>query len=116
MQLLLIRHAIAEDKEAFARTGKLDTERPITDEGRKKMERAARGLPGLAEKIDLLATSPLVRARQTADLVSQAYGDIKIATWPELASGIPAPDVLPRLREVRDLSVVALVGHEPGLC
>ena len=43
MKLLLIRHAIAEEREDFARTGKDDRLRPLTDEGRKKMKQAARG-------------------------------------------------------------------------
>ena len=38
MQLLLIRHAIAEEQEDFAKTGKDDRLRPLTDEGRKKLE------------------------------------------------------------------------------
>ena len=61
MRLLLIRHAIAEEREDFARTGKDDGLRPLTDDGRKKMKQAARGLRGLVPDIDLLATSPLTR-------------------------------------------------------
>ena len=48
MKLLLIRHAIAEEREDFARTGKDDRLRPLTDEGRKKMKQAARGLRKIA--------------------------------------------------------------------
>src|SRR5258708_2037922 len=43
MKLLIIRHAIAEDREDFARTGKDDSLRPITDEGKKKMKQRAGG-------------------------------------------------------------------------
>ena len=64
MQLLVIRHAIAVEREDFARTGKDDRLRPLTDEGRKKMKQGAKGLRQLAPRIDLLATSPLTRAHR----------------------------------------------------
>ena len=47
MRLLVVRHAIAEDREAFARSHKDDADRPLTSEGRRKMERAALGLKEL---------------------------------------------------------------------
>src|SRR6478672_122417 len=58
MKLLLIRHAIAEEREDFARTGKDDRLRPLTDEGRKKMKQGARGLRRCVPAFDLLAPSP----------------------------------------------------------
>ena len=66
MKLLLVRHAIAEEREEFERTGEPDDQRPLTSEGRKKMKRAAAGLGELVNKVDILATSPLARAQQTA--------------------------------------------------
>src|SRR5258708_2037921 len=60
MKLLIIRHAIAEDREDFARTGKDDSLRPISDEGKKKMKQGARGLRPLVPEIVLLAPSPLL--------------------------------------------------------
>jgi phosphohistidine phosphatase len=44
MKLLIVRHAIAEEREDFARTGKDDRLRPLTDDGRKRMKQGARGL------------------------------------------------------------------------
>src|SRR5262245_49797749 len=60
MHLLVVRHAIAEDKDVFARTGRSDDLRPLTDDGRAKMRRAADGLRSVAPEVDLVATSPLV--------------------------------------------------------
>src|SRR5262249_31041428 len=77
MKLLLIRHAIAEEREDFARTGKDDRLRPLTDEGRKRMKQAARGLLETLPEIDLLATSPLTRAAQTGAIVDSVYGGLK---------------------------------------
>ena len=62
MQLLLIRHAIAEDRFEFARSGQSDYYRPLTDRGRARMAKGAAGLRTLVPDIDVLATSPLTRA------------------------------------------------------
>ena len=118
MRLILIRHGLAGEREAFAKTGADDSLRPLTPEGRRKMKRAARGLRQLIPKIDLLATSPLTRAVQTADIVHAAYDDKPQFVELDLLSGDgqePAK-FLHWLRE-RDLDAgtVAAVGHEPDL-
>ena len=63
MQLLIVRHSAAEDKEDFAKTGKSDDLRPLTAEGKETMAQAAKGLREVVPEISELATSPLVRAR-----------------------------------------------------
>src|SRR4051812_3600232 len=74
MRLLLIRHGIAEDREAFAKKGEDDFLRPLTPAGKRKMKEGAKGLRKLFPKLDLIATSPLKRAVQTATIVYDAYG------------------------------------------
>lgn|SRR5574341_102412 len=115
MELLVIRHAISEEREAFAATGKDDGLRPLTAEGRRKMRQAARGLLTRVPALDLLVSSPLTRARQTADIVAKAYGGIDITEVPQLK-----PDQSPEkfalwLRGQASRGVVAAVGHEPLL-
>jgi phosphohistidine phosphatase len=114
MQLLLIRHAIAEEQEDFARTGKDDRLRPLTDEGRKKMKQAARGLKGLVPDIDLLATSPLTRAAQTGAILDSVYGGLKEVEIEELSPETTPEDFLRWLRKQKE-DVVAAVGHEPSI-
>jgi phosphohistidine phosphatase len=115
MQLLVIRHAIAEDKDAFAQTGRPDSERPLTKHGRKVMARVAKGLRRQVKSIDVLAASPLVRAAQTAAIVAREYGEIFVDSVPALApDGAPAA-LASWLRTHRDAEVVAVVGHEPHL-
>ncbi len=114
MQLLLIRHAIAEEEEDFARTGKDDRLRPLTDEGRKKMKQAARGLKGLVPEIDLLATSPLTRAAQTGAILDSVYGGLKEVEIQELSPETTPEDFLLWLRKQKK-DVVAAVGHEPSI-
>jgi phosphohistidine phosphatase len=114
MKLLLIRHAIAEEREDFARTGKDDRLRPLTDEGRKKMRQAAKGLAGLVPEIDLLATSPLTRAAQTGAILDTVYGGLKEVEIEELSPEATPNDFLLWLRK-QEAGTVAAVGHEPSI-
>jgi phosphohistidine phosphatase len=114
LDLLVIRHAIAGDRDDWAQTGKPDRDRPITDEGRERMYENARGLQSLFPQIDLLASSPLTRAVQTAQIVSEAYDDAAVVEVKEL---VPegAPDAAGRWLAKRQESRIAIVGHEPSL-
>lgn len=76
MKLLVIRHAIAMDRDAFHKINADDGQRPLTSDGIRKMKKNALGLQRLCPHIDVLATSPLVRAVQTAEIVSSVYGHL----------------------------------------
>ena len=116
MRVVVIRHAIAEDRDDFAKTGRDDAERPLTKEGRRKMRAAAAGLRTLVKRIDVLATSPLVRARQTAEIVREAYGgELETAEVPALEPAKPVNAVLHWLQGQPAEATVGLVGHEPQL-
>jgi len=115
MQLLVIRHAIAEDKDAFAKTGRPDSERPLTKHGRKVMSRVVHGLGRLVKSVDVLAASPLVRAAQTAAIVAKEYGGISVSTVPALAPQSAPAAFAAWLRTLHTVEVVAAVGHEPHL-
>ena len=114
MRLLVVRHAIAEDREAFAATGRDDASRPLTNGGKRKMQRAARGLLSLVPSIDALVASPLVRAQETADIIRKAYEMDRIETAAELEPDRPVDDVVAGLARYQS-EVVAIVGHEPQL-
>ena len=117
MQLLIVRHAIAEEREDFARTGQDDSLRPVTAEGEAKMERNAAGLRRALEgQLDLVATSPYVRATQTARIVAAACGGELVKCEPLVPTARPGA-FLQWLREraVGDGALVAAVGHEPHL-
>lgn len=115
MNLLLIRHAIAADRADFEPG---DERRPLTEEGKKKMQRAARGLRVAMPAIELLATSPLVRAVATGAIVEAAYADLRarpvVREIDELRPGAPADDLLAWL-DLQTADPIALVGHEPDL-
>jgi phosphohistidine phosphatase len=120
MNLLVIRHAIAEDKDAFAATGRSDDQRPLTEEGRTKMRRAAEGLRTIVPRIATLASSPLVRARETAEIVAPALRvsrvEIVEALRPERSYDAMLEWLRQRAAPNEDESrTIAIVGHEPHL-
>lgn len=109
----LVRHAIAAPRGAAWPD---DDERPLTRAGIERMTRAVQGLRALDVEVDVVLTSPLVRARQTADLLAAGLDRRpRLLALAELAPGV-APDVTMRAvaRATRAASV-ALVGHEPDL-
>ena len=117
MDVLIIRHAIAQDREGFAEShaGEDDGARPLTGRGRKRMRAAARGLCRVAPRVTLLASSPLVRAVQTADIVEACFGGVKRVIVSQLASDQSVTALLKWLQAQRPDLTVALVGHEPQL-
>lgn len=113
MNLLLVRHGPAGDKTEWAKTGKPDFDRPLTPDGAKKTRRAAEGLARLLDRPPVIATSPLVRAAQTADLLQKAFGKARRVVARELE---PGRDPEEALRLAAGLGgTAALVGHEPHL-
>lgn len=113
-RVLVIRHAVAMERDEFAPMGQPDSERPLTEAGRKEMRDVAKLLRRAVPELDVIATSLLVRARQTAEIVSQAYDDLAVETLPALSPEGSRADVLAWLREhVKERT--ALVGHAPSL-
>jgi phosphohistidine phosphatase len=115
LDLLVIRHAIAEDRERFAATGRPDALRPLTPRGARKMERAARGLARVAPRVSVLASSPLVRAIETARIVAGALELDGFEELRALAPGARPQSLLGWLRDRPGDRVAAVVGHEPHL-
>ncbi|WP_428938926.1 phosphohistidine phosphatase SixA [Fontivita pretiosa] len=116
MNVLIIRHGEAEDQEIFARSGEPDQKRPLTEEGRKAVRRTARALAEMVERIDLLASSPFVRAMETARIVSRQYQDLDIQEVQCLAPGQDPVRIIDWLNsQPAAMRSIALVGHEPIL-
>jgi phosphohistidine phosphatase len=115
MKLLIVRHAIAEDRFEFAKHEVDDGQRPLTAKGIERMRACARGLKRLIERIDVLATSPLRRARQTADILQESLGAPKPMVVEQLAPGQEPDELADWLGFLPADSTVAVVGHEPDL-
>ena len=114
MKLLVIRHAIAEDREAHAASGHDDALRPLTVQGARKMKRGARGLRQIVPAIDTLVSSPYTRAFETAEIVRREYGMDRVETSRALEPTVAVADAITALQSVQG-DVVAIVGHEPQL-
>jgi phosphohistidine phosphatase len=116
MQLLVIRHAIAEDQDAWRRAGGEESDRPLTEEGRARMAKGARGLREVVPEIGLLVSSPYARATQTAHIIAKAYGIDEVE---QLDALIPEASLTHTASWLRacdgNVEVAAIVGHEPHL-
>ncbi len=115
MKLLVIRHAIAQDRQDFAESGDSDEQRPLTSEGIAKMQRAAKGLKNTIEKIDILATSPLTRALETAAIISTEFEMGEADVIAALQPGATVEEFEQWASSHAGRDVVAIVGHEPHL-
>lgn len=112
-ELYLIRHGLAEERgDAWPD----DTKRPLTGEGTSRLRKAVRGLAGIGVSVDVVLTSPLVRARQTADIVAAGLSPRpSIVSVDSLAPGGSHAAIVADLEKQARKARVALVGHEPGL-
>jgi phosphohistidine phosphatase len=111
VDLLVIRHAEAAPPEA----GQDDEARPLTPKGKRATKRVTQGLVTLVPEIDVLATSPLRRAVQTAKIVRSAFGNPAREELEALAPAGSREEVLTWLQDRSDPETVAIVGHEPHL-
>lgn len=114
MDLVLIRHAIAEDAAPFIRAGGRDEDRPLTDAGVRKLRSVVRGLLPWMPVVDVLVSSPLRRARETADVLVELGGLPAPVLWADVTPESDPAACLPRL-DALGTGAVALVGHEPHL-
>jgi phosphohistidine phosphatase len=112
-ELYLIRHGVAEEQgDAWPD----DTKRPLSEEGMSRLRKSSRGLAALGVSLDVVLTSPLVRTKQTADIVAGAFEPRPpIVTADALAPGGSAQAVLADLEKQSRRKSIALVGHEPGI-
>jgi len=130
MKLYLVRHAIAEERaseqpnagrtsaakgKSKASAANSDAERALTVQGKAKMARAAQGLRKIKPRLDLILTSPLRRARETAEIMAAELGGTKIEALDGLAPGAEPAAIVAALRRYHSLKAIALVGHQPDL-
>jgi phosphohistidine phosphatase len=114
MNLYLLRHDISVAKDDPKINS--DEERPLTKKGVKRMRKAAKGLRALEIDFDRILTSPLARARQTADIVAKKLDlETRLEDLQELSPHTPAEELVSSLAAYRDAHNLLLVGHEPLL-
>lgn len=112
MELLIVRHAIASERDAERWPD--DAERPLSARGVLRARQAAGGVRKLVRRPDRVLTSPLLRARQTAAILTEYAGWPRASLSPLLAPDASAAAVLALLARSQE-SCVGLVGHQPAL-
>ncbi|HJQ69289.1 MAG TPA: phosphohistidine phosphatase SixA [Blastocatellia bacterium] len=115
MDLYIIRHAIAQQLDK--KNDFTDEKRDLTSEGRERMREAAKGLRKLDVELDLILTSPLVRAVETAEIVAAALGLSKkeIVQTDNLKPGASIDRLFSEIKKHAGVESLALVGHQPDL-
>jgi phosphohistidine phosphatase len=115
MEIYLIRHGIAVEAEATAS----DEDRWLTKRGAKKVRRVASNLRSLDLEIDIILSSPLVRAQQTAELLVSKGLSETLEIHPDLAPAGNLDHCIQWLQDYQFRNPIAqsvvLVGHEPDL-
>ncbi len=113
MFVYILRHAIAVQRGSAAFP---NDDRPLTEDGQEKMRRAAKGIARLVDTLDVVLTSPLIRASETAKIVAVELGvEQKIEICKELLPGASAKKFLVYLAKYKSFENIMIVGHEPDL-
>jgi len=114
MDLYILRHGKAEERSASIRS---DAKRKLAESGIREMAGIANCLELLDLRLDHLVSSPLKRAKQTADIAAKTLLSKKksVTVWDELKPEIDVEKTIRRLKSLKPDSSVMLVGHEPHL-
>jgi phosphohistidine phosphatase len=108
--IVLVRHGIAEDKGT-----KADADRELTDAGVEKMKEIAMALARIVPDADTIYSSPLVRAKQTAELVARAFDPPLAITETEALTPRARIAAFRELLSHAGGETIICVGHEPNL-
>jgi phosphohistidine phosphatase len=113
MDIYILRHAIAAEPTP----GQSDFDRPLTPEGKKKLQRITKACRNLDLSFDRVISSPYVRARETAEMVTAALAPRrKLELWDSLGAEGNPREFIVELRKLRPApQSVLVVGHEPYL-
>lgn len=110
VELYFLRHAHAGDRETWVGD---DDIRPLTNKGERQAERVGRLLADVGFRPDELVSSPLARARQTAEIVAERLGlDVRIDD--RLAGELGFGELESLLADLGDPARPMLVGHDPA--
>ena len=112
-ELYIVRHAIAAERGSEWPD---DTKRPLTERGIHRFKQEVAGLRSLDASIDEIITSPLVRAKQTADLLASGLGGKPVVRiLKALEPGHSPTAIIGQVAKLARRNRIAIVGHEPGL-
>jgi phosphohistidine phosphatase len=111
VDLYLVRHAAAFGRDPDRWPD--DSRRPLTPEGEEEFRLVARGLVGLISRVEVILSSPYLRAWRTAQILSE------VDSWPAPEPSPMLEPTLPPEKAAQELlsyaGSIAVVGHRPGL-
>jgi phosphohistidine phosphatase len=111
LKLYFLRHGQAGNRDEWQGD---DSARPLTDEGKRRMKREAAAIRRMDLGLDVILTSPLVRARATAEIVTEALGSsARLVIDSRLAPGFGPRHLKALLTTHGGAAALMLVGHEP---
>jgi phosphohistidine phosphatase len=112
MDLFILRHGEAGNRMTVVEE---DSERSLTPEGRIEMQKIARSLKVMGLQANRVITSPLRRARETAEITAKTLKIPILEEWTELKPNGSKPALYRKLARLEQNSGLILVGHEPYL-
>jgi phosphohistidine phosphatase len=113
LDLFILRHGEAGQRVS---AGRGDLQRSLTSVGQKEVSDIATSLKDLGIKLDVVITSPLKRAHQTASVVAKTFKiEKKMQDWAELSPEGNRLELYNKLSQLKQQSSILVVGHEPYL-
>jgi len=113
-EFYIMRHGIAVTRGSAGFSD--DAKRPLTPEGKKKMQEIARGLSKLGFDVDWIVSSPLLRAAETAEILAASLGlKVPVDFCDALGPGGSPEALITFLAKHPHRKRVLVVGHEPDL-
>ena len=113
MDLFILRHG----KAGIRTTSPSDSKRKLSEVGKKEVEEISKTIQKAGIKFDYIATSPLKRAQQTAEIVAknQSIKKNNFQYWDELKPEGEIIDTCNKISKLKIDTSILLVGHNPNL-
>ena len=112
IDLFILRHGEAGNRMTVLEE---DSKRPLTPEGRAEMRKIAKSLKAVGLQTNHIYTSPLIRARETAEVTAKVLNIPTLEEWDELKPDGSKATLYRKLERLQQNSTLILVGHEPYL-
>lgn len=114
IKIIVVRHAVAMDREIFSVEGKPDGQRPLTQKGKREFKKFLKKTKHHLKDAEMILTSPYLRASQTAELLRKEFKSLKFLETSDLKAESNPQKLITSLKKMKSNSVI-LVGHEPFL-
>jgi len=108
IRIVLVRHARPESGAAYSDEGP-----PLSDEGREAHRKVTQELKNQGVTPTKILSSPLLRAMQTAEIMSDVFGGVTVSSMSALDGDHTNKEIMKDLQDLREGETVFLVGHVP---